>query len=198
MKIEENRKIMGFYVTIITLCIICITIAYAAGKTVLEIEGSAAVEGANWDIHFENLSSTYGGELTYTNPTLTLTSLSNFTINFEVTGDYVSYIFDVVNDGDIPAKLSTYTLKVPSCSASGGVNPSVNGCNYINNFLIQTAAYMDGTPLKAGDYLAPGEKKRIKYTVSYKPNRTVESQLVANGQTLSLSNFHSSFVYVQA
>ena len=198
MKIEGNRKIMGFYVTVITLCIICITIAYAAGKTVLEIEGSAAVEAASWDIHFENLSSTYGGELTYTNPTLTLTNLSNFSINFEVTGDYVTFMFDVVNDGNIPAKLSTYTLKVPSCSASGGRNPSINGCDYINNFLVQTATYMDGTPLKTGDYLAPGEKKRIKYTVSYSPNRNVETQLVNNGQTLSLSNFNSSFVYVQA
>lgn len=198
MKKGENRKLLGFYITVITLCIMCITIAYSAGKTVLEIKGSAKVETASWDIHFENLSSSSGGLATYTNPTLTLTSLSNFDIKFDVTGDYVTFIFDVVNDGSIPAKLSSYVLKTPSCSASGGVNLNVNGCNYINDFLIQTVSYEDGTAVKTGDYIGVGEKRRIKYTISYKPSRTVESQLVANGQTLSLSNFNSSFVYIQS
>lgn len=109
--------------------ILCLTVAFAALSQTLTINGSAAVNAASWDIHFENLTlfeKTGTAEVSGT-PQLTGTVISGIDVSLNKPGDKIVYEFDLVNNGSIEVKLtdinvnnliseSSYVQKIYDCA----------------------------------------------------------------------------------
>ena len=125
---EKTRKVKIISLIVLVVMILCLTVAFAALSQTLTINGSAAVNAASWDIHFENLTlseKTGTAEVSGT-PQLTGTVISGIDVSLNKPGDKIVYEFDLVNNGSIAAKLtyievnnliseSSYVQKIYDC-----------------------------------------------------------------------------------
>ena len=103
---EKTRKVKIISLIVLVVMILCLTVAFAALSQTLTINGSAAVNTASWDIHFENLTlseKTGTAEVSGT-PQLTGTAISGIDVSLNKPGDKIVYEFDLVNNGSIEAK----------------------------------------------------------------------------------------------
>ena len=177
---QKKSKIVGNTVLVLTV-IVLFAIAYATFTQQLRINGSASVEHANWDVHLANLRPVDGqgnviGSITGTAKQLTApsikgangtiaatgTTISDFVVTLNTPGDKISYIFDVVNNGDYNAGISS----AGSIDAKGNIV----------------------TPIcKVGDdETAPSAVsvcKNLKYTLKYYDNSTSQSSTSVGAYT---------------
>ena len=110
---EKTRKVKIISLIVLVVMILCLTVAFAALSQTLTINGSAAVNTASWDIHFENLTlseKTGTAEVSGT-PQLTGTAISGINVSLNKPGDKIVYEFDLVNNGSIGAKLTNINVK---------------------------------------------------------------------------------------
>lgn len=125
---EKTRKVKIISLCALLVAVLGLTVAFAALSQTLTINGSAAVNTASWDIHFENLTlseKTGTAEVSGT-PQLTGTVISGINVSLNKPGDKIVYEFDLVNNGSIEAKLtninvnnliskSSYVQKIYDC-----------------------------------------------------------------------------------
>ena len=57
---EKQRKIKVMSVVALIVAVLGLTVAFAALSQTLTINGTANVDAASWDIHFETISSSVG------------------------------------------------------------------------------------------------------------------------------------------
>ena len=163
-----------------------ITVAFAALSTNLNIKASAKVANSKWDIHFENLTlveNTVNNTGTVITPARIAnnTQITGLVADLKKPGDSVSYTFDIVNDGDIGAKITTILITPPSCGTNtdacqklqysvkyttSGVAPAIgntlNKKSRVNATL--TLKYKDNDPLSTpNDVSASGLEIEILY-----------------------------------
>lgn len=156
MKKQVNKrqsKKRELYLGIIFLLFICISIGYALLTQTLAANGVLQIEKANWRIIFEN-PVVSPGSVTMELPELSEDStVLTYKLGMVTPGSFYEFVVDVVNKGDIPAKLSD--------------NPTITNIeNY--KFLEYTVTYEDGTPIKINDTLDVGEVKKLRLTIKYR------------------------------
>ena len=82
----------------------------------------------------------------------------NYSIHTRVTftkvGDSITYYFDILNDGSIPAKLARKPIYF-------GVD------NIFKKYIFSQITYADDSEIKKGDVINPGERRSFKYQISY-------------------------------
>lgn len=104
---EKERRIKVLCLAALIVAVLGLTVAFAALSQTLTINGSANVDAATWDIHIENLKvGTISGDANViSEPTISSDgkSIENFKVSLTKPGDYVSYTFDIVNNGTIDA-----------------------------------------------------------------------------------------------
>ena len=106
---EKTRKIKIISLCALLVAVLGLTVAFASLSQTLTINGSAAVDAASWDIHFEKTSgkeTEVKGAATFTEPTLNGTTIENFSATLTKPGDSVTYYFDIVNNGTVDAVVS--------------------------------------------------------------------------------------------
>lgn len=110
---EKTRKVKIIILIVLVVMILCLTVAFAALSQTLTINGSAAVNAASWDIHFENLtlSEKTGTAEVIGTPQLTGTIISGIDVSLNKPGDKIVYEFNLVNNGSIDAKLTNINVK---------------------------------------------------------------------------------------
>ena len=109
---EKTRKVKIISLCALLVAVLGLTVAFAALSQTLTINGSAAVNTASWDIHFENLTlseKTGTAEVSGT-PQLTGTVISGINVSLNKPGDKIVYEFDLVNNGSIEAKLTNINV----------------------------------------------------------------------------------------
>ena len=109
---EKTRKVKIISLCALLVAVLGLTVAFAALSQTLTINGSAAVNTASWDIHFENLTlseKTGTAEVSGT-PQLTGTVISGIDVSLNKPGDKIVYEFDLVNNGSIEAKLTNINV----------------------------------------------------------------------------------------
>ena len=107
---EKERRIKALAIVVLVIAVLGLTIAFAALSQTLTINGSANVDAATWDIHFENIQlKEKVGSATANVPNLTGTSITDIEVSLIKPGDKIVYEFDIVNNGDIDAKLDNIT-----------------------------------------------------------------------------------------
>ncbi len=183
----KRNPIMTILTVACIFSVIALTIAYAALKTSLTIEGTATVDG-KWKVEFENLSS----------PTITGISLSDiemadlsstmFSLKVKLgkPRDSVTYTFDVVNKGNIDAKISSITTPDKETLEANDLSYSFTYFDKkdANGNIIET-------PIEVDDTLVVGEKRKLKVSIKY---NDVDSLNQPNPIQLNLD---SSIVYGQ-
>ena len=138
---------------------------------------------AIWNIRFENLSEpkTYGNAFVKTNPEITNTSIGDYDVGLSKPGDAVVYEFDIVNKGNIDAKITyintpklcSIDYKYSSCDWNGNGYDDSDDVELINSNVAYSLMYKDTKEiLTVGDVLNKEDRKRVVLTLQYNPNAT--------------------------
>ena len=196
MKGKTRNILLG----VLVVGLITMTIAYASLSQRLNINGSAAVNGAsNWDVKFTEVTT---GKITKTgyaavDTTATLvqtgaTQVLTPQVTFKAPGDSVTFKFNVTNAGSINAKISSFTTitigDVTSSSSSDSSNLST-----FKNQISASLTYADGTAIAVNDTLNAGQTKNLKLVLTFSSSATT----LPVG-TLTIPLVQSTMVYSQA
>ena len=201
---EKTRKIKIISLCALLVAVLGLTVAFASLSQTLTINGSAAVDAASWDIHFEKTSgkeTEVKGAATFTEPTLSGTTIENFSATLTKPGDSVTYYFDIVNNGTVDAVVSSYDfpLAIRECLKNN------NAYSYCMNFDSNDDGVVDGSDyamyltmftsglryadtdngIGAKDVIKAGETKHMKLFFEYKDTAT---ELPKNNLTLTSKN----------
>ena len=151
---EKERRVKVLSLIALVVAILGLTVAFAALSETLTIKGTAKVDAATWDVHFENptcedanlidvnpeeCSSVFkdDGSLYYEqaagkvnkNPTINGTSIENIDVTITKPDDVVAYYFILTNAGDIDAKIDSVNISKLCESTSS----SVESCDWDGN-----------------------------------------------------------------
>jgi len=201
---EKTRKIKIISLCALLVAVLGLTVAFASLSQTLTINGSAAVNAASWDIHFEKTSgkeTEVKGAATFTEPTLNGTKIENFSTTLTKPGDSVTYYFDIVNNGTVDAVVSSYDfpLAIRECERNNNaysycINLDFNSDNIIDSADFMTYLTMFNSGLKyvdtdksiaAEDVINAGETKHMKLFFEYQDTAT---GLPKNNLTLTSKN----------
>ena len=201
---EKTRQIKIISLCALLVAVLGLTVAFAALSQTLTINGSAAVNAASWDIHFEKTSgkeTEVKGAATFTEPTLSGTTIENFSATLTKPGDSVIYYFDIVNNGTVDAQIESYNFPY----ALSDCITNINKYSYCMNFdfnsddnvsVLDKSVYIDlfnhylkyadtDKSVTQGDTINAGETKHMKLIIEYKDTAT---ELPENNLTLTSSD----------
>ena len=185
---EKTRNII---LIVLAVCLIGITVAYATLSQELNISGVAKVDKTKWSIHFANVQTpkvegqATGGKAVLNSGSTVLT-ISEGTVS--APGDKITYIFDVINEGDLPAEVETTLTTMKSCAAEDGSDVSIF-CNKIGLDLV----YADTKEkVQKSDRLLSGETKTLNLIITYDKDKLLTSLPTS---PITLSNITSTINY---
>ena len=175
-KIDRKHLIHTFVFAL--FCVFGLTVAYAALSSTLNISGSAQVASSEWDISIEkyalsdHLGDSYefacsgdvicndncmlvGNASIVKSPVLTNTSIKDFSFSGSLPGDGVLYLYKVVNNGTIPAKLESINYLTPTYSGTE------SDIEWLNNNAAMIASLgsdvYEEDSMQVGEILCPGQ-----------------------------------------
>lgn len=172
--------------------------------------------GGSWNIHFAktlDMPTQTTGDASFTEPTLSDTSILGFKATVTKPGDSVTYYFDIVNSGTVDALVDNYVFESgyqdcaatrvsdhPECKLydfnSDGV---IDGSDYnvIKASIKYGLYYTDNNKkIKSGDTIRAGETKHAKLVVEYFSGSIF---LLPDGlQITSIKNTPITINYVQS
>ena len=213
---ERNRKIKTLSLVALIVAVLGLGVAFAALSSQLTINGSAKAQGGSWNIHFAktlDMPTQTTGDASFTEPTLSDTSILGFKATVTKPGDSVTYYFDIVNSGTVDALVDNYVFESgyqdcaatrvsdhPECKLydfnSDGV---INGSDYsvIKASIKYGLYYTDNNKeIIAGDEIRAGETKHAKLVVEYFSGSIF---LLPDGlQITSIKNTPITINYVQS
>lgn len=159
---QREQKMKIAIVVLAVLLVMTIGVAAAAFSSDLYIRGTATISSSVWDVHFENLqpaniNGSYAQEITAPEIQTSVdgvprAAIKNYDVKLKGPGDSIEYTFDVVNAGDMNARISAVQISTGSglsCTSAAGATVANAVCAKIN----YTLTYADGTPVAANDTL---------------------------------------------
>lgn len=190
----KTKKIFSLIGILFITCIsvIGISFTYASITSKLSIDGYASMNSMKWSVHFQNLSNANlkGTTLEVNKPTLknNATSISDFEVKFMNINDGVNYTFDVINDGDLDAKISSIVIPKPVCTSTG--DTAYEDSSLICDNLNYSLTYLDGTEIQIGDTLEKGQSKSLVLKLEYLGTKLPQNVVGISGLSIAL-------IYVQ-
>ena len=184
---ERNRKIKTLSLVALIVAVLGLGVAFAALSSKLTINGSAKAQAGSWNIHFAktlDMPTQTTGNASFTEPTLSDTSILGFKATVTKPGDSVTYYFDIVNSGTVDALVDNYVFESgyqdcaatrvsdhPECKqydfdSDGNVFAADYG---VWNASIKYGLYYtdNNKEIIAGDEIRAGETKHAKLVVEY-------------------------------
>lgn len=190
----KTKKIFSLIGILFITCVsvIGISFTYASITSKLSIDGYASMNSMKWSVHFQNLSNANlkGTTLEVNKPTLknNSTSISDFEVKFMNINDGVNYTFDVINDGDLDAKISSIVIPKPVCTSTG--DTAYEDSSLICDNLNYSLTYLDGTEIQIGDTLEKGQSKSLVLKLEYLGTKLPQNVVGISGLSIAL-------IYVQ-
>ena len=188
----SNDKFKNAILIILAVCLIGITVAYATLSQNLDISGVAKVGKTSWNIHFTKVLTpkaegyAEGGKATLNSDSTVLTVSEGI---LKVPGDTITYVFDVINEGDLDAEVETVLTTIDSCKASDNTTDVTMYCDKIKYDLV----YQDTKEeVKKKDQLLKGESKTLNLIITYDKNKELTS---LPSTEIVLSNITSTINY---
>ena len=187
----RNERTRNIILIVLAVCLIGITVAYATLSQNLNISGVANVDKTSWNIHFTNVltpkveGQATGGKATLNSGSTVLT-ISEGTLS--APGDKITYIFDVINEGDLPAEVETTLTTMKSCTAENGSDVSIF-CNKIGLDLVYAETK---EKVQKSDRLLSGETKTLNLIITYDKDKLLTSLPTS---PITLSNITSTINY---
>ena len=176
MRVLKKHKIEVAVVVITIIILLSIVYDPVVKNSIFHVRKTQAI----WDIHFENLSKPqiYGAAFVKTNPELSSTNIGDYEVSLVKPGDAVVYEFDIVNKGNINAKivyvntpkLCNVDYRYSSCDWNGNGYDDEEDVEIINDNIAYTLMYKDTKEIvKVDDILNKNERKRVVLTLQYNP-----------------------------
>ena len=213
---ERNRKIKILSLVALIVAVLGLGVAFAALSSKLTINGSAKAQAGSWNIHFAktlDMPTQTTGDASFTEPTLSDTSILGFKATVTKPGDSVTYYFDIVNSGTVDALVDSYVFESglheciatrvsdhPECkiydfNSDGYVNAADS--NALKTSIKYGLYYTDNNKeIKSGDTISAGETKHAKLVVEYLSGSKF---LLPDGmQITSIKNTPITINYVQS
>ena len=196
---DRSFKIVVMMALIFALS--CLAVAYAAFSTTLRVSGIVTAKSTSdsWDVSFQNLSAPTltGLAEVETAPVLTATQVSGFNVNFYAPGDSVEYSWQVTNNGQLDAVLTTKSIGTLTCAPAASSNATQEEANSLcNDLTISLSGQNVGDVLDGGNVSArmpsPNNYSYYIFTVTWKADSTVTLSGDVTG-----SVGESTFVYSQ-
>ena len=184
----RNSKNIVFGMLALVVSVVAIGLAYAGFTGTLNINGTGNVVSSKWDIYFNNLSNavTTGTANVVTPATISpKTKIGDYYVELASPGDSVTYTFDVVNDGDFDAVLTTLTKSAPTCSGGATL------CSYLTYTLKYTSNNRD---VSENDTLLVGQTKNMTLKLTLDSNMPASALSSAE---VSVSNLGITLLYSQ-
>ena len=173
---EKQRRIKMLSLSAVIVAVLGLTVAFAALSTTLNIKGSAYLDAAKWGIKFQNLSEPIiVGEASdaKTAKIEKDVSINDIKVTLSKPGDSVTYTVDLVNDGDINAKIENIE--------------KTNLTEEQQKYITFTVKYKENdTELKIGDILSKGQVKPLVIKIEYRKDLE-SSDLPKSAQGINLS-----------
>lgn len=192
---EKKNRFKDTLLIVLISSFCTMTIVYAILSQNLKISSNATVKSATWDVHFENLSSatTNDGAKVITNAKLNSTLINDLDVEFSKAGGYISYTFDIVNSGNIDARISSFKINKVNdgiiCTSTSDID-SANVCNDIkyelkyaeNTTETQTNTIIaSGTDISNNQILKAGQHVKVKMIVSYEGTNIPINEVAVTG-----------------
>ena len=213
---ERNRKIKTLSLVALIVAVLGLGVAFAALSSKLTINGSAKAQAGSWNIHFAktlDMPTQTTGNASFTEPTLSDTSILGFKATVTKPGDSVTYYFDIVNSGTVDALIEDYVFKTGYLECSGESFSDHPECKIYdfnsdgfvdsNDYGVWNASikyglyYTDNNKeIKSGDTISAGETKHAKLVVEYLSS---SKYLLPDGmQITSIKNTPITIDFVQS
>lgn len=204
---EKDRGTKILAIVAICIAVLGMTIGFASFSTVLNINGTGAVKGSNWEVIFDNLSAAtlVGTAVEKTHPTIQedSTIIETYDVELVTPGDSVSYTFDILNNGTYDAEISGISMAGIASkvlTATGGdEDDRANVLGKLSYTLKYVGGAKDGQDLAIGDTIAkkvdttPG-KVTAKLTLSY---ADFEDESLLPKDTVTIGNLDVAITYRQ-
>ena len=107
---EKERKVKVLSLVTLVVAVLGLTIAFAALSQSLKVNGRTEIERAEFNVHFDNLSTDITGDAKVIKmPDISSdgTTLSNFEISLTKPGDKIVFNYDIVNQGEIVVQVDS-------------------------------------------------------------------------------------------
>lgn len=216
---EKERRIKVLSLAALIVALLGLTVAFAALSQTLTINGNASVDAATWDIHFETPygsdGTTDGAATINKTPTFNGTSITDIDVSITKPGDLAYWVFNIVNNGTINAKISSIEISelctidspVESCDWNNDGTVTQEDVDKVNNnisFALFYSKYNDSDPveIKVNDTLNVGEHVEVELLIMYDKfdviNQTIEPSTELPKRDLTFSNLSVTINYVQA
>lgn len=195
----DNNNIKNIIIGVLLIGLVSMTVVYAALFQRLNVGGTANVQkgSSSWNIYFTNLSSpTIAGSASIEdgqNLRITdATTLSGLTASFSARGDSITYTFDIVNDGDVNAKINN--ISMPDIANASTIYTDSSDEQIVKPNLIYSLKYTSNNQdLSINDELRAHTSKTVKLTISYNSSA---SSLPNND--VYIQNLISQIDYIQS
>ncbi len=190
---RQKQKVMTLSIIVV---LFLITIIYAIFTQNLNTKGTGINRKSNFDIYFNNVSdfqTTGTASVVTPNPKARehTTIIEDYEATLITPSDSIYFTFDIVNDGDYDATLTSLTLGPVKCSVNGDETDTSarNVCENIE----YTMKYTDNNQnVSTNDKLLSKETKNVKVTLTYKDTITADKLPTSN---VSISNLGIELVY---
>ena len=151
--IRQNRKIQ-FIILITLVCLVStMTLAYAALSATLSIIGSAEIQNASWNVHFDNIQVNPGS--VDISPQIVNNNKITFSADLKNPGEFYKFTVDVVNNGTIDAMIESI-IKTPELSTEQ------------KKYLRFEVEYSSGQSISSKQILKAKETKTISVLFSFR------------------------------
>ncbi len=151
------RKSMSIMYILLFVVLASLGVGYSYIKSNLNINGTANVTAANWDVHFANLNVTTGSVTASSPANITNTTTVEFAATLDEPEEFYEFTVDIVNNGTIDAMIDDYSIRPTLTTAQ-------------KKYLEYTVAYSDGVPLEYWQELKQGTTETLKVRFMYKKN----------------------------
>ena len=207
---ERNRKIKTLSLVALIVAVLGLGVAFAALSSQLTINGSAKAQAGSWNIHFTktlDMPTQTTGDASFTEPTLSDTSILGFKATVTKPGDSVTYYFDIVNSGTVDALVDSYVFEYGYHECSGSIvsdRPECKIYDFNSDGFVNASDYsVIKVSIKYGLYytdnnkeIKSGETKHAKLVVEYLSS---SKYLLPDGmQITSIKNTPITINYVQS
>ena len=164
---KDNIKILLF------ILILGLGIGYAYINSDLNINGTAQVNSANWDVHWANVQ-VKNGSVSASSPTISNQTTVNYSVVLNTPGDFYEFTVDAVNGGSIDAMIDTIDSKLNGATITT-----------LPDYLNYTVTYSDGIELEQNHQLLHNTTEKYKVRIEYRTDINA-NQLPASNQSLNL------------
>ena len=153
----KHKKRMDRLFILVIVCFAFLGIGYSYISTSLNINGTANVTAASWDVHFDNLNVTDGSVTTTTPADITSDTTIEFAATLEEPNDFYEFTVDVKNEGTMDAMIDSFSISPELTTAQA-------------KYLEYTVTYSDGVELEDKQELKVGTTETLKVRFSYIEN----------------------------